>query len=169
VLLSLVYLALRFVLQLLVLSFRSEEFKELEIVVLRHELAVVRRQVARPHVRPADRAFLAGASRLLPRARWRSYCGSVHGSKARRCEHDDVLTHRATFGGLENLNRRGRRFVCARLPVERDANPTTRSGSRGSSFVVEDDWMAQHFLRAVGEATWARSGTADLIGGFPSE
>jgi len=47
VLLSLVYLALRLVLQLLLLSFRSEEFKELEIVVLRHELAVVRRQVAR--------------------------------------------------------------------------------------------------------------------------
>jgi hypothetical protein len=37
VLLSLVYLALRSLLQLLVLSFRSEEFKELEIVVLRHE------------------------------------------------------------------------------------------------------------------------------------
>jgi hypothetical protein len=72
VLLSLVYLALRFVLQLLVLSFRSEEFKELEIVVLRHELAVVRRQVARPHVRPADWAFLTAASRLLPRARRRS-------------------------------------------------------------------------------------------------
>ena len=39
--LSLVYLALRLVLQLLLLSLRSEEFKELEIVVLRHELAVV--------------------------------------------------------------------------------------------------------------------------------
>jgi hypothetical protein len=72
-LLSLVYLALRFVLQLLVLSFRSEEFKDLELVVLRHELAVVRRQVGRPHVRPADRAFLAAASRLLRRARWRSF------------------------------------------------------------------------------------------------
>jgi hypothetical protein len=32
-------------LQLAALRFRSEEFKELEIVVLRHELAVVRRQV----------------------------------------------------------------------------------------------------------------------------
>jgi hypothetical protein len=61
------------VLQLLLLSLRSEEFKELEIVVLRHELAVVRRQVARPSVQPADRAFLAAASRLLPRARWRSF------------------------------------------------------------------------------------------------
>jgi len=73
VFLSLVYLALRLVLQLLVLSLRSEEFKELEIVVLRHELAVVRRQVARPSVQPADRAFLAAAGRLLPRARWRSF------------------------------------------------------------------------------------------------
>jgi hypothetical protein len=72
VLVSLVYLALRFVLQLVLLNFRSEEFKELEIVVLRHELAVVRRQIARPHVGPADRAVLAAASRLLPRPRWRS-------------------------------------------------------------------------------------------------
>jgi putative transposase len=73
VFLSLVYVALRFVLQLLLLSLRSEEFKELEIAVLRHELAIVRRQVARPSVQPADRAFLAAASRLLPRARWRSF------------------------------------------------------------------------------------------------
>jgi putative transposase len=52
------------------LRFRSSEFKELEIVVLRHELAVLRRQVARPELRPADRVFLAAASRLLPRANW---------------------------------------------------------------------------------------------------
>jgi hypothetical protein len=62
VLLSLVYLVLRFILQLLLLSLPSEEFKELEIVVLRHELAVVGRQVARPHVRTADRAFLGSAA-----------------------------------------------------------------------------------------------------------
>jgi len=73
VLFSLAYLALRCVLQLLVLSFRSNGFKELEILVLRHELAVLRRQVARPHLQPADRAFLAAASRLLPRASWRSF------------------------------------------------------------------------------------------------
>jgi putative transposase len=55
------------------LCFRSSEFKELEIVVLRHELAVLRRQVSRPALRPADRMFLAAAGRLLPRARWRSF------------------------------------------------------------------------------------------------
>jgi transposase InsO family protein len=58
---------------LVVLCFRSSEYKELEIVVLRHELAVLRRQASRPVLRPADRLFLAAASRLLPRARWRSF------------------------------------------------------------------------------------------------
>ena len=48
------------------------EFKELEIVVLRHELAVLRRQVQRPTFRGADRVFLTAASRLLPRVRWSS-------------------------------------------------------------------------------------------------
>jgi hypothetical protein len=44
------------------------EFKELEIVVLRHELAVVRRQICHPRLDERDRMFLAAASRLLGRA-----------------------------------------------------------------------------------------------------
>jgi putative transposase len=70
---SLCYPVLRRVLQLAALRLRSNEFKELEIVVLRHELAVLRRQVARPELMPANRVFLAAASRLLPRANWRSF------------------------------------------------------------------------------------------------
>ena len=38
--------------------------------MLRHELAILRRQVHRPALRPADRWFLAAASRQLPRGRW---------------------------------------------------------------------------------------------------
>ena len=68
---SFTYLLTRRVLSLVLLRFRSKEYKELEIVVLRQEVAVLRRQVHRPEPRPAERAFLAAASRVLPRARWR--------------------------------------------------------------------------------------------------
>ena len=67
---SLLYVLLGRLMALVLLCFRSSEFKELEIVVLRHEIAVLRRQVSRPALRPADRVFLAAASRLLPRALW---------------------------------------------------------------------------------------------------
>jgi hypothetical protein len=67
---SFVYLALRRSLELVLLCFRSAEANEIEILVLRHELAVLRRQHPRPRMHPKDRALLAVLSRLLPRARW---------------------------------------------------------------------------------------------------
>src|SRR6266851_2787217 len=73
VLMSFCYLILRRVLQLAVLRLRSDTFKELEIVVLRHELAVLRRRPGRLPLTATDRIFLTAASRLLPRDRWRSF------------------------------------------------------------------------------------------------
>jgi putative transposase len=70
---SLCYLLVRCCLQLALLRPRSREFKELEIVVLRHQLAVLRRQTRRPQLTATDRLLLAAASRLLPRSRWRSF------------------------------------------------------------------------------------------------
>jgi hypothetical protein len=67
---SFVYLALRRLLELLVLCWRSTDAKEVEILVLRHQLAILRRQHPRPRLRPKDRALLAALSRLLPRRRW---------------------------------------------------------------------------------------------------
>jgi hypothetical protein len=73
VLVSVLYVAFHRVLQVVLLLFRSTEFKELEIVVLRHELAVLRRHVTRPAFRSADRWLLAAAARVLPRVRWSSF------------------------------------------------------------------------------------------------
>jgi putative transposase len=70
---SFCYLVFRCVFQLAFLRRRSEDFKELEIVVLRHELSVLRRQMHRPRLTMTDRVFLAAASRRLPRSRWRSF------------------------------------------------------------------------------------------------
>jgi putative transposase len=65
VVVSVLYLLFRRALAVAALRFRSAEFKELEIVVLRHELGVLQRQVARPRLDERDRVFLAAASRLL--------------------------------------------------------------------------------------------------------
>jgi hypothetical protein len=70
---SLIYWALRRLLELVVLRPRSERSKELEILVLRHQLHVVQRQAARPRLRPADRVLLAALSRSLPRSVWSSF------------------------------------------------------------------------------------------------
>jgi transposase len=64
------YLALCRSIQLLVLLARGDAAKDLEILVLRHQLTVLRRQVSRLRLKPADRVLLAAVSRALPRSRW---------------------------------------------------------------------------------------------------
>ncbi len=71
---SLLCIGLSRILGLLVSSRRTESDKDIEIMVLRHQVRVLERQLhARVRYRPADRAILAALSRLLPRDRWRSF------------------------------------------------------------------------------------------------
>ncbi len=60
----------RLVLDLLVLRGRCERSKDAEILVLRHQLAVLRREISRPRFEPEDRAILSALARGLSRDRW---------------------------------------------------------------------------------------------------
>jgi putative transposase len=70
VLSKLAYLTLCRSIRLLAQLGRGDAAKDLEILVLRHQLAVLRRQIQRPKLQPADRALLAAVSRVLPRTGW---------------------------------------------------------------------------------------------------
>ena len=76
----LAYLALCRSIQLLVLLAHSEVAKDLEILVLRHQLAVLRRQTSRPKLEPADRACLPPSAAPCPEP-----AGRGSSSPRRRC------------------------------------------------------------------------------------
>ena len=69
-LLRIVYLLVRRILGLAVLLFRRDMVKDAELLVLRHENAVLRRHAGRVRYEPADRVWFAALARLLPRRRW---------------------------------------------------------------------------------------------------
>ena len=104
--LSFAYWVVRRLFELLVLFGRSERAKEVEILVLRHELQVLRRQVGRPRLRSVDRALLAALSQVLPQAGRRSFL--VQPATLLRW-HRALVRRRWTYEGrregAENSNR----------------------------------------------------------------
>jgi putative transposase len=70
VIISVLYLLVRCLLGCLTVLTRHRVSEEAELLVLRHENAVLRRQIGRVRYKPADRLWLAALSRLVPRRRW---------------------------------------------------------------------------------------------------
>jgi len=64
------YRLVRLVIDLLVLRGRTDRSKDVEILVLRHQLCVLQRQLSRPRFAPDDRAILTALARVLGRDRW---------------------------------------------------------------------------------------------------
>jgi len=67
---KIIYLVVRLVAALAVLVFRRDLAKDAELLVLRHENAVLRRHAGRIRYEPADRVWFAALARLIPRGRW---------------------------------------------------------------------------------------------------
>jgi putative transposase len=105
--LRLLYLILCQALRWLALLARSSAAKDAELLMLRHEVAVLRRQVARPRVNWADRTLLAGLARLLPRPSWNGLF--VRPETLLRWHRDLVRRH------WSYPHRRGRPAVAAEL------------------------------------------------------
>jgi putative transposase len=109
VFLHVIYRVVRLLLGVVALIFRGRTAKDVELLVLRHENAVLGRQITRVRYEPADRIWLAALSRVLPRARW----ADVSRSPRRRCcpgtagsSHGHGTT--ATGEASENRERQGR-------------------------------------------------------------
>jgi putative transposase len=104
-----------------VLRVRSERAKEIEIFVLRHELQVLRWQVTRARVRPADRALLASFAAMLPRERRRSFL--VQPATVLRW-HRELVRRRWTYArrapGRPPLTAQAREFV-----IRSSSSPTS--------------------------------------------
>jgi transposase InsO family protein len=95
------FLVVRRVLSLVGLG-PAPDVKDVEIAVLRHQLIVLQRQIARPRYAPSDRLVLATLAKLLPRDRWRIFLVTP-GTLLRW--HRDLIRRRWTYPS--SLRRRG--------------------------------------------------------------
>jgi hypothetical protein len=91
---SVLYIVVCRLLELVVLLGRRERAKELEILVLRHELSVLRRQVGQPRFELHDWLLLAALSRMLPRRSWKAF---LVRPETLLCWHRRLVARRWTY------------------------------------------------------------------------
>jgi putative transposase len=80
---KLIYQMFAKLLSWMVLYARSDTANEIEILVLRHQLAVLQRRTPRPRISWTDRAVIAAPTRLLPARRRRGFMVTLWGSRTR--------------------------------------------------------------------------------------
>src|SRR5919199_2879048 len=100
---SLLYAVVRLLLDLALLRCRRSAVRDLELLVLRHEVRVLRRRPKRTAWRPGDRLVLTALSRCLPRADWLVF--PVHPEPLLRWHRELVRRKWAAFGGRRGPGR----------------------------------------------------------------
>ena len=131
---SVLYLILCRILQFLILLGRGDRAKEVEILALRHQVAVLRRRVNRPDLGDGDRVLLAALSRLLPRRSWSIFF--VTPATLLRWHRDLVA----------------RKWTCPRKPSGR---PSTRKDIRDAVLRLARENPAWGYQRISGELAGA--------------
>jgi hypothetical protein len=106
-----------------VLHARSDTTNEIEILVLRHQLAVLQRRTPRPRISWTDRAVIAALARLLPARRHRGVPG--------HSGHDPALAPPAHPTPLDHPTRTGRPPSQSRRPPCPDRAPGHRESDEG--------------------------------------
>jgi tetratricopeptide (TPR) repeat protein len=109
------YVFVRRLLELVLLIARGDRAKEREILVLRHELSILRRQVRHSRFEPHDRLLLAALSRVLPRHSWSVFLvrpetllrwhRRLRRAALWRCAAAKLLAQRGRFDEAERLAR----------------------------------------------------------------
>ncbi len=124
---------------------RTDRDKEIEILVLRHQLMVLQRQAAKPVFTPADRLLLAGLLHRLPTDKLRHLVLLVRPDTILRW-HRDLLRRRASsqYTPTREGSSRSRRSV---RPV---SSSTASTSSNGTYWVSSPRWPGAK----TPEATW---------------
>jgi putative transposase len=111
----LAYMIIRFVLAAVVVLVRGDTSRHAELLVLRHEIAVLRRQVKRVRYEPADRMWLSALARLIPRRRWAQVFGVTPDTLLRW--HRRLVARRWTYPSHARAGRPRTRASITRLVV----------------------------------------------------
>jgi putative transposase len=113
---ALAYAIIRFILSLVVVLVRGDVSKDVELLVLRHENAVLRRQVSRPRYESADRIWFTALSWLVPRRRWPAVFPVTPATILRW--HRRLVTRKWTYADRRRPGRPPRRVAVRKLILQ---------------------------------------------------
>ena len=166
---AVIYLLLR---RLVALAGGSSEDRhnDIEVLVLRHQLAVLKRHVGRPRLRRRDRLFMAALSKVLPRPRWSSFLVSP---QTLLRWHRELVRRKVDLSSPDRWRKATASGRCARAhPPDGEGEPPV--GMRADQGRAG---QARHQGLGLGDPsapsrTWARAGTttrrSNLVG-VPAE